>query len=151
MGDYTLADGMLHAYLLNSGEFSSIDFPDAAGTSSGGINPSGDIVGLYVSAGLTHGFLRTGDSFTAIDFPGAIFGPPPLSLPPATLALGINSRGDIMGGYRSAGVIHAFLLSDGEFTSFDFPDATFSGANAINPRGDLIADRESFNNRRTTS
>ena len=35
-------------------------------------------------------------------------------------------------------MIHAFLLSDGEFTSVDFPGATRTGANGINARGDIV-------------
>jgi uncharacterized membrane protein len=81
----------------------TIDFPGAISTQTWGINPHGDIVGLYVSAGVTHGFLLSGGAFTTIDFPGAT----------TTLANGINARGAIVGGYRSAGVVHAFLLKSG--------------------------------------
>lgn len=35
----------------------TIDFPGASLTTALGINPRGNIVGLYVSAGVTHGFL----------------------------------------------------------------------------------------------
>src|SRR5262252_2716822 len=69
--------------------FTSIDFPGAALTRAHGINPRGDIVGQYVSAGLTHGFLLSGGSFTTIDFPGAT----------STLPNDINARDDIVGGY----------------------------------------------------
>src|SRR5229473_855981 len=80
--------------------FTSIDFPGASSTVPFGINPRGDIVGHYVSAGVTHGFLLSGDEFTSIDFPGASL----------TIASGINARGDIVGQYDSAGVTHGFLL-----------------------------------------
>ena len=63
--------------------FTSIDFPGAALTRAHGINPRGDIVGQYVSAGLTHGFLLSGGQFTTIDVPGAA----------STQAFGINPRG----------------------------------------------------------
>ena len=52
--------GHVHGFLRtsSSGEFTSIDFPDAIGTIASGINPRGDIVGLYVDTNLkTHGFL----------------------------------------------------------------------------------------------
>jgi hypothetical protein len=39
------------------GTFTSIDFPGASFTQAQGINPRGDIVGRYDSAGMTHGFL----------------------------------------------------------------------------------------------
>ena len=81
--------------------FTSIDFPGAALTRAHGINPRGDIVGQYVSAGLTHGFLLSGGQFTTIDFPGATF----------TDAKKINPKGDIVGFYMSAGLTHGFLLS----------------------------------------
>ena len=81
--------------------FTSIDFPGAASTQAFGINPRGDIVGQYVSAGLTHGFLLSGDNFTTIDFPGATL----------TSPNEINPEGDIVGFYVSAGLTHGFLLS----------------------------------------
>jgi probable HAF family extracellular repeat protein len=63
-------------------------------------------------------------SFTTIDFPGATF----------TFAGAINPKGDIVGEYNdTAGVGHAFLLSNSVFTSFDFPGAIFTDASGINP------------------
>ncbi len=51
---------------------------------------------------------------------------------------GINSRGDIVGRYDDAqGHRHAFLLSEGEFTSFDFPGVADTAAWGINPAGDI--------------
>lgn len=79
--------------------FTTIDFPGASFTSAVGINPQGDIVGAYVSAGVLHGYLLSGDSFTTTDFPGAS----------GTVPRGINPRGDIVGIYVSAGVSHGFL------------------------------------------
>jgi hypothetical protein len=35
-------------------------------------------------------------------------------------------------------VNHAFLLSDGDFTSFDGPNATFTNGLGINARGDVV-------------
>jgi len=37
--------------------FTTIDFPGATFTNALGINPRGDIVGQYISAGVSHGFL----------------------------------------------------------------------------------------------
>ena len=69
------------------------------------------------------------DGLTTIDFPGASF----------TSAQGINPRGDIVGNYRIAGVLHGYRLSrGGEFRSIDFPDASSSFAREINPRGDIV-------------
>src|SRR6267143_1261002 len=93
--------------------FTTIDFPGASFTSAQGINPRGDIVGNYGSAGVFHGYLLSGGEFASIDFPGAS----------ASQALGINPRGDIVGAYTSAGVTHGYLLSGGEFTTIDFPGA----------------------------
>ena len=69
------------------------------------------------------------DGFTTIDFPGASF----------TSAQGINPRGEIVGNYSIAGVLHGYRLSrGGEFRSIDFPDASSSFAREINPRGDIV-------------
>lgn len=43
-----------------------------------------------------------------------------------------------MGRYRDAAAVsHGYLLSNGEFTPFDCPGATFTGAAAITPDGDI--------------
>jgi len=51
--------------------FTSIDFPGAVLTQPQGINPGGEIVGLYKdTAGKQHGFLLSSGQFTSIDYPG---------------------------------------------------------------------------------
>ncbi len=131
-------------FLLSRGVFASVDFPDAILTAAWRINPAEQIVGRYMSAdGKFHIYLLRDGSFTSIDFPGAfetasgVFGS----------VGGINPRGDVAGLYCSAppclvvavGHLHAFVLSGGEFTSFDFPgDITATTATGINPRGDIV-------------
>src|SRR5213083_1627484 len=77
----TLTNGTSKA-LAQSNTFTTIDFPGATATSARGINPRGDIVGVYLRAGVGHGFLLSGGESTSIDFPGASF----------TGAWGINPR-----------------------------------------------------------
>ena len=50
----------------------------------------------------------------------------------------INARGDIVGRYVADGVSHAYLLSGGQFSTIDFPGATFTSADAMNQRGDIL-------------
>src|SRR5579864_2007901 len=53
--------------------FTTIDFPGAVLTNAWGINPAGEIVGVYKdTAGQQHGFLLSWGHFTSIDYPGAI-------------------------------------------------------------------------------
>ncbi len=116
---------VVHGFLLKGGQFTTIDFPGAVSTgmATSGINPRGDIVGVYVSADkVTHGFLLTGGKFSIIDYPGFVG----LS--------GINPQGDIVGTYNNSG----FLLSDGDFTSIDFPGSTFTNTTGLNARGDVV-------------
>jgi probable HAF family extracellular repeat protein len=35
-------------------------------------------------------------------------------------------------------VVHGFVLSDGQLTTIDYPGATFTGAFAINSRGEVV-------------
>lgn len=117
-----------------SPRFTSIDFPGAVLTNAQGINPGGEIVGLYVdTAGKQHGFLLSGGNFISIDYPGAI----------STAARGINPGGDIVGSYTNAPGgppnVHGFLLSQGTFSLVQFPDSNFPGAipQRIGPNGDI--------------
>jgi len=138
VGSFTADQVVAHGYLLSGGEFTTIDFPDATVNIANGINRRGNIVGWYTAADdTTHGYLLSGGAFTPIDFPGATF----------TRADGINRRGDIVGWYRTVGTTqcpvtsldcHGFLLSEGEFTSIDFPGATLTTSSGINARGDIV-------------
>ena len=67
--------------------------------------------------------------FASFDFPEAA----------TTTALGINSEGDVVGGYKDAqGKHHGFLFRGGTFTSIDFPGAISTDARGINPDGDIV-------------
>jgi hypothetical protein len=84
-----------HGFLLQEGEFTTIDHPDATsevtggGTVLNGLNDRGQIVGQY-SDSRCRGFLLGGDTFTTIDNPDARF---------ATGAADISDRGRIVGFY----------------------------------------------------
>lgn len=68
-------------------------------------------------------------SFTSFDFPAAA----------TTTAFGINSEGDVVGGYTdSEGKHHGFMLRGGTFTSIDYPGAISTDARGINPDGDIV-------------
>jgi uncharacterized membrane protein len=132
-------DGHRRGFLRSKdGEFTTIDFPGSTATNADGINPRGDIVGHTLVNGKRHGYLRKKNGeFTRIDFPGAM----------ATLALGINPRGDIVGRYclvtppqclNGNKNAHGFLLSEGEFTTIDFPGALETHAYKIDPRGQIL-------------
>ena len=117
---------------METPSFSTIDFPGATGTQTWGINPRGDIIGLYtLTDKSTHGFLLAGERFIPVDYQGAA----------VTLANGINAQGDIVGEYGATltSPHHGFLLSaNGHFTNIDYPGATYSSAIGINPRGDIV-------------
>jgi uncharacterized membrane protein len=131
------ASGPYHAFVLRGGEFTSFDYPGAVRTHALKINSRGQIVGWYVTTDrVSHNFLLSNGTFTSIDYPGAGR--------TGTDAAGINARGDIVSSYCvpkgcniSAPGGHGFLLSQGTFTSFDFPGALATSAFGINSRGDI--------------
>jgi len=123
-----LAVGTVSNLLGQTPAFTTIDFPGATSTQAWGINPHGDIVGLYTLAdNSNHGFLLRGGQFTSIDYPGAT----------STGAFGINAKGDIAGDYTVNGVLHAFVLSNGHFTNIEFPGAVTTDPGGINSRGEV--------------
>ena len=70
-------------------------------------------------------------AYTTLDFPGAT----------ATLAWGINNRGDVVGLYTLPDKTnHGFLWSGGRLTSIDFPGATNTDTYGINSQGDIVGD-----------
>ncbi len=78
-----------------------------------------------------NGFLLDNGVFTTIDHPDA---------GPETAAVGINNRGQIVGGYVDAGgIAHGFLLDKkGDFTTINAPGALVTGAFGINNRGQVV-------------
>jgi uncharacterized membrane protein len=117
-------------FLLDRGEFTTIDHPDAVlETAPYGINNRGQIVGGYDTAGFAvHGFVLDRGRYTTIDVPGAS----------RTLALRINARGQILGDYEDAhGGCHGYLLDKGRFTTIDVPGAP-TQALGLNDRGQVV-------------
>jgi hypothetical protein len=119
VGQYD-AGGTTHGFVRNEdGRFRSFDVPGpinaGVGTQTRGITNRGDIVGWFVTSGgkrrgflLSHADARLGEEregqgqFTFIDFPGAI----------GTDTDGINSEGDMVGGYDGTdGKHHAYVLT----------------------------------------
>jgi uncharacterized membrane protein len=122
-------------------ELTLIDVPGSSqppGTQANGINPRGDIVGVYTTNGFnSHGFLLRNGTFTTIDVPGAVFPEPPTS--GGTVATAINPQGDIVGYYNdSTGTFRGFLLSGGTFTTINVPGSALTVLLGINARGDIV-------------
>jgi hypothetical protein len=93
-----------HGYLLDGDNFISFDFPgtEVVGSTAGwDINAHREAVGVYTDSNKkVHGFLVDADwHFTTIDVPNATI----------TRVFGINSAGDVVGSYVSAGVTHGFI------------------------------------------
>lgn len=133
--------------------FVPVDVPCAAcpggiarRTALGGINPAGDIVGVYTDAvGMSHGFLLSGGQFTTLDVPGAV----------STTARGISPGGDIVGQYTapvsaapwgdpaycpaagSTACIKGFLYSHGHFSTILFPGHPGAIPTRITPDGSI--------------
>jgi len=145
LGTYTLADNINHIFVMSPSQFSSPgqfttldDVKDSLTTGVLGIS-GGDIVGLYQSADkVFHGFVLSDGQITTIDAPGGAA--------TYTNAVGIDSRGEVVGRFIVNGVTHAYLMSGGEFNSFDYPGATFTGGTAINLRGDIVGRYRDANN-----
>jgi uncharacterized membrane protein len=70
----------------------------------------------------------------------------PRAVLPPTVVTALDSRGEMTGRYTAGGVTHAFLLSGGKFNTFDYPGATFTGATAISPNGDILGRYRDANN-----
>jgi probable HAF family extracellular repeat protein len=120
-----------HAFLLDGGVFTEINFPGAVSTSHLNINRQGQIVGIFFpdNQGAGHGFLLSDGIYTQIDSPGAVAPGPGIT---ATGAYGINDRGQIVGSsYDARGLRHGFLLENGVFTPFDPPGSMMTGVGGI--------------------
>jgi hypothetical protein len=139
VGGYNDASSVSHGFVLAAGNYTTIDFPGAAGTTLTGLNPSGEMSGFSCSdpaCGTTgnsttnHSFtVSKKGAFTSFDPPGAV----------SSTASTVNPSGAVVGAYTDrGGVTHGYLLYHGTFTTIDFPGAIFTFAGGNNPEGDII-------------
>jgi len=135
VGGYFGDDGNEHGFLLRNGALKTLDVPFAGsiGTQANDINPSGVIVGAWVDGAFTvHGFVYQDGVYAHLDYPAAL----------DTAPSGINPQGDIAGNWDTdqSTVGHGFVFRNGQFFSFDVPDAGPDGtaANGINARGRIV-------------
>jgi probable HAF family extracellular repeat protein len=160
VGGYVDNLGHAHAFLDTNGTFTTFDFfsaalqpigiNDAGQIASGGtlytngvlkplpfnatgINDAGQIVGQRTDVGVSHGILDTNDVITTIDVPGSF----------STVAMGINTIGQIVGYYLTLGTDnvfheHGFLDINGVFITIDFPGAFNTMAWGINDAGEVV-------------
>ena len=115
--------------------FTTLDVPGAILTNAQGINPQGDIVGIYTdAAGRQHGFLRIGEQYRSIDVPDARL----------TSARGINASGDVVGNYQREGETggipsHGFVLTRrGGLFKVDYPGHLNTIPQRILPDGTIL-------------
>ncbi len=131
--------GDKRGFLLDRGRFTTISVPGAVQTQARGINNRGQIVGEYVDAGgRFHGYLWDKGRFTTFDGPEAAAG---------ASFLDINDRGEIVGLFfygdpadppTDPEALDGFLLSNGDYTTFDAPGAGVTLPFGINNRGQIV-------------
>ena len=141
VGDYRDSSNVSHGFLLSREGYVTVDVPGALigqpgslPTSLHAMNPSGDIVGLYLappglSADCTvagsppcvKGFLLHGGIFSTVLFPGHA----------GSILQRITPNGDIYGCYHDAdtmGSMFGFALTASGFSSIDVPASMHTGA-----------------------
>lgn len=126
VGSYTDGTGRAHGFLLHDGEFTTIDFRDAAGTvvagtRAAGIGPSGEIVGTYKVAGEpavnSHGYLLTTQGeFVAVNYPGHTNTTVQRILPDGTI-LGCRHDNDLMDSMKGVVITRSGSEEIGQFAS----------------------------------
>jgi subtilisin family serine protease len=110
---------------------STIDFPNARGTSINALNNKGQSVGIYFSAtNSKHGFVYDGNTFTTVDYPGAY----------STELTGINDNGQMTGYYALAAnaANHGFVYDGSQFRTIDVPNSTSTVVTGINKAGVIV-------------
>jgi hypothetical protein len=120
----------------SDGKYTFLNPPGATSSETSTVSLLGAVVGDYTDNGGStcsvecQGYLLFLGKYTTVNFPGATF----------TFAGGGNLENDIVGTYIAAGVFHAFLLHEGTYTSFDYPEAgvEFTEATGINALGVIV-------------
>jgi hypothetical protein len=107
VGGHLDATDASHGFILDNGQYTTVDFPGANGTVLTGRNPSGEMTGFSCvvascASGTTHSFTASKKgAFKSFDPPGAV----------SSTASAVNPSGAIVCAYTdSAGVTHGYLL-----------------------------------------
>ncbi len=78
MGSYVDSGGVSHGFILDNGQYTTVNFPGANGTVLTGLNPSGEMTGFscVVASCATRPFhsftVSKHGTFTGFDPPGAV-------------------------------------------------------------------------------
>jgi uncharacterized membrane protein len=133
-GQFSCPGGLLpsaHAFLLDHGAYTTLDFPAATATQANAINDSGSIVGSYLDAALAgHAYLYQGGVFFKLDFPNSLW----------TVATGINNAGTVSGYYADlSAIVHGFIYRSGAFKRVDVAGASSTSLGGISNTGDVTA------------
>ena len=100
-----------------------------ARTMHNGVNPSGDIAGIYFDpTGPVYSYAIRNGVMTTFAVPGSV----------TTRAWDISATGAIVGWHRNATGFHGFLLRGGVFRPIDVPGASQTRAFGINPGGQIV-------------
>jgi YVTN family beta-propeller protein len=95
--------GQSHGFLLNTAEYTTLDFPGADATFALGTSNRGTSAGQYITNFPVHGFLLDEKGFFSFDFPNSR----------ASGLRRVNEAGQIVGAYRLFGsnARHAFVAT----------------------------------------
>jgi probable HAF family extracellular repeat protein len=131
-GYFQDAAGLQHAYVHEpSGNFLVLNIPMPSSQATG-IDDSGTVVGFEQAspaATTASGFILKNNKLTVLNFPGSTF----------TQALGINTRGEVVGAYNDAnGATHGFTYRNNRFAQVDAPNAVSTVVNGINKNGRIV-------------
>jgi hypothetical protein len=141
VGSYQLYQTQYGFTRSSDSPFTKYLVPGSTGTTLGGINDNGEMVGSYTYIEdyntLGRGFrVRSGGEFVSIDHPSAT----------STFATGVNNLEQVVGYYYSQqGTTQGFILSKGQFTNLIAPGATVTEPQAINDSGTVVGTWSGFN------
>jgi len=148
VGQYLDGSSVSHGFILSGGDYTTVNYPGAPGTSLTGINPSGELSGLFCSdpacgqtgngsTNVEHSFVVSKKGvFTSFDPPGAT----------GSLASTVNPSGAVVGAYDTSvegtcfNVCQGYLLSGEKFVTINFPGSGFTFVGGNNAPGDAVGE-----------
>ena len=144
----------IHGFLYSHGKFSTITFPGHPGAFAQRITPTGDIYGClhdFDLMGSMFGAVWTRFGDTSLASGGGELAPSSLvqSLP-ASMNNGGNPDGSMIVGHYTdmmTNLVHGFLVQNGDFRPFDFPNSTFTQIWDVNPKKEFVGTYKDASNK----
>jgi hypothetical protein len=138
IGSYQDAAGISYSFVYQDGRYQDITVPGAAFTSVLQSSSSGKLLGTYFDSSGLHPFIDDKGTDIVLSVPGATSTYVANTYGSFTSGPSINDSDQVIGTYTDSAGSHAFLYSNGNYTTLAVPGSQSTTLSEINNGGQVL-------------